>query len=531
MKIELVTARGHLGRSGFNQENCPGILPRIVANRGCCSQDGREGGSVLAVAGVMRYAGFMKIGLAIILFILSLSQFSTGHCAPSNEKPAPRKVYILPIRDDIMPPLVYIVRRGVKEAIQANADLLVLDMETNGGRVDVTEEIIEILNQFKGKTVTYVNRKAFSAGAFISVATQKIYMSPQSVIGAAAPLLMAPGGGGTEMPATMEAKMTSGIRALVRTSAEKNGHNVEVVEAMIDKTRALEIDGEVLNEKGQILTLTNKQAEKEYGNPPKPLLSAGTVESLDELITNLGYSQADRVHVEPTGVERIATWINTISPLLLLIGIVGVYIEFKTPGFGIPGIVGIIAFAIYFLGGYIAGLSGAEWLAVFILGLFLFVLELFVFPGTILLGLTGAALMLGSIIMAMVDIYPGVPGLPGSMQFRVPMKDILVNLSIVFVGSSLAFWVLSFWLPKTSLYSTLISGSASGESSVILQEQAQTKRVGEVGVAVSVLRPGGKAQFGEEILDVISQGEMIPKGRRVKIIGHSSTEAIVEALG
>src|SRR5438477_12976020 len=86
-----------------------------------------------------------------------------------------RKVYILPIRGDIMPPLVYLVRRGVKEAMEAKADLLVLDMETHGGRVDVTEEIIEILNKFKGQTVTYVDHKAFSAGAYISFATQKIF--------------------------------------------------------------------------------------------------------------------------------------------------------------------------------------------------------------------------------------------------------------------------------------------------------------------------------------------------------------------
>src|ERR1044071_7062329 len=89
-----------------------------------------------------------------------------------------------------------------------------------------------------------------------------------------------------------ERKMTSAVRAMVRTSAEKNGHNVEVVEAMIDKTRELKIDGEVLNEKGQILTLTNVQAEKNYGNPPKPLLSLGTYESLDALIKHLGLSDS-----------------------------------------------------------------------------------------------------------------------------------------------------------------------------------------------------------------------------------------------
>src|SRR5206468_10864121 len=322
------------------------------------------------------------------------------------------KVYVLPLREAIMPPLVYLVRRGVKEAMDAKADLLVLDMDTNGGRVDVTEDIIEILNNFKGQTATYVNRKAFSAGAFISVATQKIFMAPQSVIGAAAPIMLVPGGAPQDMPETMQAKMNSALRALVRTSAEKNGYNIEVVEAMIDKSKELKIDGKVLNEKGQILTLTNTEAEQEYGEPPKPLLSSGTVEDLDKLLKRLGLEDAARVDVQPSGVERLAMWINMISPLLLIIGIAGIYIEFKTPGFGLPGIIGIMAFALYFFGGYIAGLSGLEWIAVFLLGVALVALELFVFPGTVALGLAGAVLMLVARVVAVVDVEAGVPPVP-----------------------------------------------------------------------------------------------------------------------
>src|SRR5438477_219515 len=216
-----------------------------------------------------------------------------------------RKVYVLPIRSDIMPPLVYLERRGVKEAMEAKADLLVLDMDTNGGRVDVTEEIIEILNNFKGQTATFVNKRAFSAGAFISIATRKIFMAPQSVIGAAAPIMLVPGGPPQDMPETMQAKMNSALRALVRTSAEKNGYNIDVVEAMIDKSKELKIDGKVLNEKGQILTLTNTEAERPWGDPPKPLLSSGTVESLEELLRKLGFDDAIRVDVKATGVERL----------------------------------------------------------------------------------------------------------------------------------------------------------------------------------------------------------------------------------
>lgn len=458
-------------------------------------------------------------------FIFLLMILIEGAAFGAEEVAVSKKVYIVPIKEDIMPALTYLVRRGVKDAMEAKADTLILDMETNGGRVDVTRDIIAIIEKFNGRTVTYVNRTAFSAGAFIAVSTKEIYMAPQSVIGAAAPILMSPGGGGAaEMPDTVERKMTSAVRAMVRTSAEKNGHNVDVVEAMIDKTRELKIDGEVLNEKGQILTLTNVQAEKEYGTPPKRLLSSGTFDSMDALIKHLGLADAKRVEVQPTGAEKVGTFLEKLSPLLLIIGIIGVYIELKTPGFGLPGIVGITAFTIYFLGGYIAGLSGIEWLAVFIIGLALLFLELLVFPGTLALGIAGAGLMLVALIMALVDVYPGMPTIPTMPQLRLPLQ----TLGIAAVGSAVAVLALARVLPETPIFRRLVSTSASGELSTAAVELAQSSRVGHVGVAISQLRPGGKAQFGEEIIDVITQGELLPKGTQVRVIRHSGPEAVVE---
>ena len=437
-------------------------------------------------------------------------------------------VYILPIRENIMPPLVYVVRRGVKEAMEANAAALILDMKTDGGRVDVTEEIIEIISKFKGTTATYVNDRAFSAGAFISVATQKIFMAPQSVIGAAAPIMMSPGGTGVEkMPDTVEAKMTSAVRALVRTQAEKNGHNIEVIEAMIDKTKELKMDGEVLNKEGNILTLTDRQAAREYGNPPKPLLSSGTVESLEALLAQLGYAGAQRVVIQPTGAEKLGLWINTITPLLLIVGIVGLYIEFKTPGFGLPGIIGITAFAVYFLGGYVAGLSGAGWIIVFVLGLILVLLELLVFPGTIIAGIAGAVLILVALVMGMVDMYPGTPVLPSFPQLRVPLRDLGLAVAVSLV---LAI-ILARYLPRTTLFHQLVSQTASGVSSVAAMQEQQQARLGQTGVAIAPLCPGGKARFGDQPLDVITRGEMVEKGRSVKIIGHSGPNAVVEEVG
>ena len=333
-----------------------------------------------------------------------------GNDKASDDRQA--KVYVVPVRDDIMPPILYVIRRGVKDAMEAEADCLIFDMETNGGRVDITEDIFDIIGKFRGETVTYVNKDAYSAGAFIAVATQKIYMAPQSVIGAAAPIMMGPTGGVSEMPSTMEVKINSAIRAKIRTQAEKNGYAVDVIEAMVDKTKKLERDKKIICQEGDILTLTNLEAEAKYGEAKTPLLSSGTVESIDSLINELGYAGALRVDIQPLGAEELGTWINAISPLLLLIGIIGLYIEFKTPGFGVFAEIGIAALVVYFFGGYVSGLAGIEWVAVFVLGVVLVAVELFWFSGTLIIGMVGVVCMLVALVMGMTDIYPDMPWFP-----------------------------------------------------------------------------------------------------------------------
>jgi membrane-bound serine protease (ClpP class) len=462
----------------------------------------------------------MVVGLTAAMLASGVASAQDGSGSP------PPIVCILPIRDDIAPPMVYLVRRGVKEAMDAKTEVLILDMETNGGRLDSTTEIIEILNQFEGRTITYVNGDAYSAGAFIAVATHEIYMAPQGVIGAAAPLLMGPGGGMEQVSESLEAKMVSAVAAKVRASAEKNGHNKQVVEAMINRTRELVIDGEIINREGDILTLTDVEAARLFGDPPRPLLSLGTQKSIDALLTELGLSDAERLVIEPTGAERVASWINAISPLLLLLGMVGLYLEFKTPGFGLPGVLGIAAFALYFFGGYIAGLSGMEWVVVFMLGLVLLALELFVFPGVMIAGLAGIGFILVALVMAMVDLYPGQPAWPSFSQVRFPLAQVVGS----FLGAALVVVLLSRLLPKTSIYGQMISSSASGVTSVTQQTVLQAGRVGQVGVAVSILRPGGKAQFGDAILDVMTQGELLDAGTQVRILRHSASEAVVERV-
>ena len=440
-----------------------------------------------------------------------------------------KKVYVIPIREDIMPPLTYLIRRGVKEAMDADADVLILHMDTFGGRIDVTLEIINIISKFKGETVTFIDSKAISAGSFISAATQRIYMSPEGGIGAAAPV----SGSGQDLGETMDAKVISMVKAMIRTQAQRNGHNIDVLEAMIDKDKELIVDGETLCADGELLSLTAMEAERTVGDPAMPMLSLGTYDDLDELIDELGYSGAERTNIEAMGAEKIASWLNAISGILLVIGMGGVWVEMKTPGFGLPGIIGIIAFALFFFGSYAAGLAGMEWMIIFVLGVLLVALELFVFPGTVVLGLTGAGLMLTTIIMSMADYYPGTPI---NLSF---VGQALENSAIVLAqatgGTILMMWALyRFVFPhlaqRHSAVGAMMSAAASGVGAEVEIREEQESRMGQVGETISALRPGGKARFGEETVNVISDGEMIEAGVKVKVIGASGLDAVVEPV-
>lgn len=435
----------------------------------------------------------------------------------------PKLVYVIPIRDEIEASMSYIVRRGVKEAMEHKADALVLDMDTNGGRVDYTQDIIKSLSKFphRDQTYTYVNTKAFSAGAFIASATKHIYMAPTGVIGALTPIVMVPGSGVEKMPEAVEEKMSSAIRALVRANAEQNGHNPKVFDAMVDRDQGLEIDGKIIVPKGKVLTLTSSEAVAKYGNPPKPLLSEGTIESLDKLVEQIGDTNVKVERLESTGLEKLARFITLISPFLIAAAFICGYIEFKTPGFGIFGIMAAIFALIFFFGHYVAGLSGYEDVLLFVLGTTLIFLELLLFPGTLILGISGFAIVLIAFLRSMIDIYPADPILPSAAQLQQP----LANLGIAFLITLIIVLILAKILPKTSFYHQLVLQKTNPTP-----PPAETKdfKIGQTGKTLTLLRPIGVANFGSGPVDVITQGDYLPEKTNVKIIKIEGAKIIVE---
>lgn len=411
------------------------------------------------------------------------------------EKPAgPAKVVVIPIREQIAQPELYILRRGLKQAIDNGAQTVVLDMETPGGRLDVTFDILKALEKFPGKTVTYINSDAISAGALIAAGTDEIYFSQDGVIGAAAPV----SGDGTEIDATMQAKIVSYLKARVRSLTDGQGYRGEVISAMIDLKSEFKIGEQVIKEKDELLSLTANEAVKTYGEPPAPLLAAGIAKDMDALLDTLhGTGNWQVTRLETSWSEKFAQYLTAIAPILMALGMTALVIEFKTPGFGFFGIAGGILLAVVFFGHYVAGLSGHEPALFFALGVLLVIVEIFFFPGSIAFALAGISLMLGSLVWSMADLWPKQPVHFTADVFLQPILSVSIGVAL----SIMLLIALFRFLPKGGpwgkmVLDTAVGGEPGGPKPLLAGASfSRTSLVGKSGLTVTAMRPSGQVEI------------------------------------
>lgn len=468
------------------------------------------------------------------IFAAALALLPVGQARaadPVVEKSGQAQVVIIPIRGQISEPQLFILRRGLKEAIDNKVDTIVLDMETPGGALNVTFEMLKALEKFPGRTVTYVNREAISAGALISAGTDEIYFAPEGIIGAAAPVLAS----GAEIEETMRSKIVSDLKARVRLISEGKGYRGEVISAMIDKESEFKIGNEVIKEKGELLSLTAHEAMKPYGDPPQALLGAGIAADMNALLDQLhGAGNHSSILLQVSWPEQVAKYLTALTPLLLAGGLLCLFIEFKTPGFGIFGVSGIILLGIVFFGHYIAGLTGFEPLLVFLLGLVLVVIEVFFFPGVFVMALSGAALMFGSLVWAMLDLWPGEPvSISGDILLR-PLANVMAGVAIAI----LLFIVMIRYLPGNGPWGGMVLQAAvGGEPSPVRPIHHAGKPVpagnellGCSGVSATALFPSGQIEIDGRRYEAKLAVGFADAGTGVKVTGISEFGLIVEVV-
>ncbi len=416
---------------------------------------------------------------------------AAGFAAPLEAQTA-GAVYRVPVTGVVELGLAPYIERSVREAAAAGAVMLILDMDTPGGRVDAAERISDALTDAELPVYTLVNRRAFSAGALIALSTDHVYMRPGSVIGAATPV----DGTGQKAPE----KIVSAMRSEMRALAEAAGLDPEVAAAMVDED--VEIEGIVAS--GKLLTLTTEEAVA--------IGYATEVEDLAGLLTELGYSGAPVVTLEANWAERMVRFFSNpvVAPFLLTLGFLGLITEIKTPSFGMAGAAGLLSLSLFFGSHMIVGLAGFEDMIIFAVGLALVGVEVFLIPGFGLFGLLGGIGVVGGLYLSLLG------GTPTSPDFAQAGLVLSTTVILIIVSA----WVMirtlsgSSRLAKSGIFLLGSTDRATG----YVSSETREDLVGVVGKAITDLRPSGTALFGEERIDVVSESEWISEGASVRVV-------------
>ena len=461
--------------------------------------------------------------IALLLALLT----TAGSAAAALETPGPAAdapVYVIPVHGQIEGALLYVLRRGFAEAEQQQAAAIVLRMDTPGGTLHAASEIVRSIQASPVPVYTFVEKDAFSAGAIIALATKAIYMAPGAVIGDALPIMMSPIGGVQEMPAGVEEKAVSAVAALVRSAAQAAGHDPELAEKMVRREIEFKIGDEVVSPAGRLLTLTAEEAARP-GRDGKPRLSAGTAPDLPAVLAQLGLAGRKLVDLQVTSSEKLARMIAGAAPILMIIGFLGIYIEIKTPGLGLPGVLGAACLALFFWGHHIAGLAGLEDLVLLMVGLALILVEVFLLPGFGFAGVFGVALVFVSLVGAMVRIVPGSGAwLPSWADLQVP----IFKTGLALVGAGAGALLLGRVLPRSRLFNRLALGAANSANAGYTAAPDSSALVGKSGLALTPLHPAGAARFDGERLDVVTGGEFLPADTPVRIIEARGNRIVVQ---
>ncbi len=448
----------------------------------------------------------MRRTARLLLFALGL----LGALPPvfAQAKP-PTIVYVMSIEGIIDLGLAPFVKRVINEATQAGAAAVILDINTFGGRVDAAVQIRDSLLDSRIRTVAFVNKRAISAGALISLAAETIVMSGGGTIGAATPVQAGQPGAAAQ---PVSEKAVSYVRKEFRATAESRKRPLLIAEAMVDAD--VVIRGVI--EKGKLLTLTTEEALKHK-------VADFRADTLDDVLQQLGLGGASQRRVSPNWAENLVRFLThpVLSSLLITIAMVGIIIEIRTPGIGVPGALGIASLALFFWGHWLVQLAGWEELLLALAGVLLLALEVFVIPGFGIAGVLGIVCILASLVLSLVG--------PGDTSAVVLEAAGRVVFALLF--ALLASLVLLRFLPRIPFGRRLVLerglAAAKGYSSA---PESDAHWLGKKGRASSPLRPAGIAEIDGQRVDVVSEGELIDAGQFIEVARVDGNRIVVRRL-
>ena len=405
-------------------------------------------------------------------------------------------VYIVPIEGLVDNALAAYLERALADAEADDATLIVLHVDTFGGLLDAADRMRKALLNVPVPTVAFIDRNAASAGALISYAADRIVMVPGASIGAAT---VVEGGSGEAAPD----KYQSYMRGLMRATAEANERDPRIAEAMVDET----IDIEGVSASGKVLTLTSDEA-LELG------VADAVLPSVEAVVEAYGLSSAIVVRHQASRTEKVLRFFASpvIQSLLMLMMLGGLYFELQSPGVGFAGAMALVGAAAFFAPHYLLGLVESWELIVFVLGIVLIVLELFVIPGFGIAGISGVALVLFGLGVSLI----------GNVGFDFPSfqqtASALSTLAVTLVLLVLLSISLARYLPRSERFSELVLvpdlSSATGYTSA----DTDSSLLGQTGQTVTPLRPSGWIEVDGRRVDVVTAEGFIDAGEAVEVV-------------
>jgi len=433
-----------------------------------------------------------RIFLSILLFLLISSQI-----IPQN-----KKVYYAEIDDEIDLGMAPYISRVVKEANDVNADAIVFKINTFGGRVDAATQIKDAILSSDILTIAFINNRAISAGALIALSCNKIAMVPGSSIGAATVV--------DQAGEKVGEKYQSYMRSEMRSTAERNGRRTDIAQGMVDER--IVVEG--LVDSTTLITLTSEEALK-YN------IADTTVYNINEVLASFNLKGAQIVTVRSNWAEDVVKFLNNsiVSTILIMIGFFGLMAEVKTPGWGVPGTTGLIALALFFGSSYILELASVVEILLFIAGIVLIAVEIFVIPGFGVAGISG-------IILVIVSIFLALTGGLELFDFDI-IGAAIIQLAIALVGSFILILLVAKFLPKSTFFNKFILAEAETAERGFVSYPSEKELIGIEGIALTDLRPSGSAEINNQRYDVVTEWQYIERGKKIKVIKVEGIRVVV----
>ena len=507
-----------------------------------------------------------KIAIILPCLLLALGWTLGAEPNETDTNQPSVKAAVIVCKDMIDDGLFKSIKRRTRIALDGGADYLIFEIGTYGGLLQSADDIAKYLIldipqiSDKAHTVAYITTEAISAGAMISVSCRDIIMRENTTIGDCAPIVM-----GGKLEGVEREKTESFTRAAFTRAAEANGYPVALLKAMVTmqtevyrlknlQTGELEFfeserlpkdpnlydleNKELIVKDDELLTLTASKA-LEYG------IARATVQDLTGALNFLaerdGVSFAgEPMLLETTWSEEMVRWLSSpaVMAVLVMLALLGVYVEFNTPGLGLPGLVAVICFTIIIGSKYLVGMANWVEVALFITGIILLLVEFLILPGFGIAGITGIAFIFAGLFGMLVKNPPNKLPWPESSVDWIYFSQGVFGLALGFVGFVVLAWLLSKYLPKIPFLGGLILVPTAAKQNIPMrvsmtampESKITGVKIGDTGEVVSTLRPTGKARFGDAIVDVVAQSDFLNTGTRVEIVGIHGNRVIVKAV-